>query len=242
MARPKKLKKNLESVILIHGILNRPFIMTFIKKSLENEGFRVYNWGYKSREKNIEEYAAKLKTFIQNQDFPGPIHFVGFSLGAIIARTYLSKHLPSPGSRLVQIAPPNHGSPWIDTLFRFRLFRWIYGDKAILQLRTDSSFLKSLGVPRCPFGIIAGSKKWGKSDDPISPKDNDGSVPLTSTQLPGATDFIRIKSQHTLLLFRKSTVKNIILFLKTGFFLHPNVNPSGNTPIPEKTETKGKQP
>jgi hypothetical protein len=34
-----------ETVVLLHGILNRPFVMVKIQKGLEENGFRVLNWG-----------------------------------------------------------------------------------------------------------------------------------------------------------------------------------------------------
>jgi pimeloyl-ACP methyl ester carboxylesterase len=211
-----------ETVVLLHGILNRPFVMKKIEKGLEKNGFQVLNWGYQSTDKTIEEYAADLKAFVESQKLTGPVHFVGFSLGSIISRYYLSATPPAQLGRFVQIAPPNHGSRWVDELYNFKAFRWVYGDKAIQQLKADSPFMKTLGIPKCEFGIIAGAQGNGKGLNPVLPGDDDGSVAVSSAQLEGAKDFIQIKSEHTFLLAQDETTENVVSFLKAGKFLHPD--------------------
>ena len=209
-----------ETVVLLHGILNRPFVMVKIQKGLEKNGFRVLNWGYRSTEKPIEEYASDLKQFIESQKLTSPIHIVGFSLGSIIARTYLSTTPPQNMGRFVQIAPPNHGSRWVDHLSQFDTFRWVYGDKAIQQLKADSPFIKALGVPACEFGIIAGGRGDDDGINPVLDGDDDGAVALSSARLAGAKDFVQVKAEHTLLLIQDETTDNVVSFLKTGSFIH----------------------
>lgn len=209
-----------ETVVLLHGILNRPFVMIKIQKGLEKNGFRVLNWGYQSTEKTIEEYAADLKKFVESQKLTHTVHFAGFSLGSIIARYYLSTTPPPHLGRFVQIAPPNHGSQWVDHLSQFDTFRWVYGDKAIQQLKADSPFVKALGVPACEFGIIAGGLGDDNGLNPVLDGDDDGAVALSSARLEGAKDFVQVKSEHTLLLAQDATMENVVSFLKSGTFIH----------------------
>ncbi len=210
-----------ETVVLLHGILNRPFVMNKIQKGLEKNGFRVLNWGYQSTDKTIEEYATDLKIFVESKKVTGPIHFVGFSLGSIISRYYLSATPPDHLGRFVQIAPPNHGSRWVNELYDFKAFRWVYGDKAIQQLKADSPFMKALGIPHCEFGIIAGAQGNGKGLNPVLAGDDDGSVAVSSAQLKEAKDFVQVKSEHTFLLAQDETRDNVVSFLKSGRFLRP---------------------
>jgi pimeloyl-ACP methyl ester carboxylesterase len=207
-----------ETVVLLHGILNRPFVMKKIQRGLEKNGFRVLNWGYQSTEKTIEEYTADLKQFVESQKLTQTVHFVGFSLGSIIARNYLSTTPPPQLGRFVQIAPPNHGSQWVDHLYQFDTFRWVFGDKAIQQLKANSPFIETLGVPTCEFGIIAGGRGDNNGFNPILEGDDDGSVALSSAHLEGAKDFVRVKSEHTMLLAKDETVNFVVSFLKNGSF------------------------
>jgi triacylglycerol lipase len=207
-----------ETVVLLHGILNRPFVMNKIQKGLEKNGFRVLNWGYQSTEKTIEEYTVDLKTFVESQKLTHTVHFVGFSLGSIIARNYLSTTPPLRLGRFVQIAPPNHGSQRAATLSQYKTFRWILGDKAFEQMKPDSAFLKSLGLPSCAFGIIVGGRGDGKGYSDSLPGDDDGTVSLESSRLEGAKDIAQVPSTHTLLLAQDETVQNVVAFLKDGNF------------------------
>jgi len=207
-----------ETVVLLHGIINRPFMMYKIKKALEKNGFRVLNWGYKSTQKSIEDHAKDLQRFVENEKIEGQIHFVGFSLGAIIARCYLVTAPPPHVGRFVQIAPPNHGSPVVNHYDHFPPFRWIYGDKAIQQLRDGGDFLKSLGVPSCEWGIIVGGTGTSQGPSRQILGDNDGSVGLESSLVPESKDWVQIKSQHTGLLFKKEVGLQLVSFLKNGVF------------------------
>lgn len=209
-----------ETVVLLHGILNRPFVMKKIQNSLEKNGFRTLNWGYQSTEKTIEEYAADLNQFVESQKLTTTTHFVGFSLGSMVARYYLSTTPPDHLGRFVQIAPPNHGSRWVDRLSSFDTFRWIYGDKAIQQLKADSPFIKALGIPACEFGIIAGGLGNNTGFNPVLDGDNDGAVTLSSARLDGAKDFVQVFAEHTLLLAQDATTDNVVSFLKSGAFIH----------------------
>ncbi len=209
-----------ESVVLLHGILNRPFVMKKIQKGLEKNGFRVLNWAYQSTEKTIEEYAADLDQFVELQNLTTTTHFVGFSLGSMVARYYLSTTPPNHLGRFVQIAPPNHGSQWIDLLSSFDTFRWVYGDKAVHQLKADSPFIKALGIPACEFGIIAGGLGNDDGLNPVLDGDDDGAVALSSARLDGAKDFVQVNSEHTLLLVHDETTNNVVSFLKSGTFIH----------------------
>jgi triacylglycerol lipase len=209
-----------ETVVLLHGILNRPFVMKKIQHDLEKNGFRVLNWGYQSTEKTIQEYAADLHQFVESQQLTTTTHFVGFSLGSMVARYYLSTTPPAHLGRFVQIAPPNHGSQWIDFLSSFDTFRWVYGDKAVSQLKADSPFIKTLGIPTCEFGIITGGLGNDTGFNPVLDGDDDGAVALSSARLDGAKDFVQVHSEHTLLLAHDATTDNVVSFLKSGTFIH----------------------
>lgn len=213
-----------DTVVLVHGILNKPFFMARLESALEKDGYAVVNWGYASTERSIEEYAQALHARVEALNSTGTVHFVGFSLGSIILRECLANHPPARAGRFVQIAPPNHGSRVINELYDFRAFRWVYGEKAIAQLKADGDFLKNLGAPKIPFGIIAGGLGNGKGFSPALEGDDDGSVAVASARLDGAADFVLIPREHTLLLIDNETLRQVRAFLKDGKF-SPEAHP-----------------
>ena len=210
-----------DTVILLHGIMNRPFHMTRIKWALENEGFRVINWGYPSTKKTVEEHASDLHKIVQSLDHDQRIHFVGFSLGSIVIRYYLTHYEVDNAGRFVMIAPPNQGSEIADLLYPYGWFGFLYGTKSMTQLRASNQvFFEAMGTPPVPFGIIAGGRGDAKGRSRIIPGDDDGSVSVESTKLEGAQDYILLNRQHTALVFSRITAQNVLSFLRTGRFEH----------------------
>src|SRR5471030_3315869 len=57
------LKPSQQTIILVHGLLNKPFVMNGIAKVLRDAGYPVYNWGYPSTQMTIEEHAASLNKY-----------------------------------------------------------------------------------------------------------------------------------------------------------------------------------
>ena len=210
-----------EIVIVVHGILNKPFVMEKIAHELEKNGYEVHNWGYPSREGLIEEHAARLGKFIDGLDHTRKINFVGFSQGAIILRYLLShKEIDNIG-RFVMIAPPNHGSEMAEDFYQYAWFRGLYGDKSIKQLfAKQNDFLKRVGIPSIPFGIIAGGKNDGKGFSKRIPGDDDGTISVNSARLEGAKDMIVLPYTHTPLVFHADTAAQVVAFLKNGAFEH----------------------
>lgn len=210
---------NAERVVLLHGLMNWPIAMKRIERALKKAGFSVLNWGYPSRRGTIQAHAAALGRVIRETDGNAKTHLVGFSLGGLIARCYLSRgELPQPG-RLVMIASPNLGSERADRLHPYRWFRLLYGDEATAQLRTaNRAALEALGRPPVEFGVIAGGRGDERGFSRIFPGDNDGTVSVRSARLEGAKDFILLRHRHTALLFARDTAENVVSFLVTGRF------------------------
>jgi len=210
------------TVILLHGILNPALIMTPIAWRLRREGYRVINWGYPARSLLIEEHAARLDGLVRRIDGNDPIHFVGFSLGGIISRYYLT-HYDSPRARrLVMIGSPNLGTAKVDVFYQRGWFRRLYGTKSMAQLRASNRrFFEAMGVPRIEFGVIAGGRGDDRGFSRHLNGDDDGAVPVESAKLAGAADFILLPHTHTVLVLAPETIRQVAIFLRTGQFEHP---------------------
>ena len=208
-----------ETVVLLHGILNPSLIMAPLARRLKKEGYATFLWAYPGRQKKIEAHANALERFLKTIPGTGPIHFVGYSLGSIIARYLLAnRRLPRAG-RFVMIGPPNHGCEKAESLYRKHAwFRLIYGTQSIQQLFPHSSFYKTCGVPRVPFGIIAGGTGTRYGFIPWMGEDNDGTVTVSSARLKGAKDFIVLRHAHLPIVWADDTAEHTVRFLKTGAF------------------------
>ena len=206
-----------EIVVLLHGIANVPLSMKYLESSLEKAGYQVHNLGYPSTGAPIEEAAANIREKVDALGSGHRIHFVGHSMGNLVIRKVLARELPGLG-RVVMIAPPNQGSFVAQRLEDLDLFRWIFGP-AGQQLPADNeAFFKNLPAPNCEFGIIAGGRDNETGYNPLLEGDDDGTVRVEETKLPGAADFIIVSRTHTLILFDPETVQQTIHFLKFGKF------------------------
>ncbi len=209
---------NNSCVILIHGILRTSNSMNDISKILSSKGFCVINFGYKSRKDSFEITAEKLHREIKNlPDNINSLNFVTHSMGALIARYYIDLYKPKNLKRIVMIAPPNRGSAWGKLLYKnFSLMRWIMGAAGA---ELAGGIEKTLGIPRCEFGIIAGGLNNNRGFNPFIPGDDDMTVAVSETPLEGMKDYILIEGQHSALLYQKIVIENIIHFLKNGIFI-----------------------
>jgi triacylglycerol lipase len=208
-----------ETVVLLHGILTPRWIMWPIARRLRKEGYRTALWAFPGSRSVVETHAAALRSYVDTLPGEGPIHFVGFSLGAIVAR-YLLAHVPMPrAGRFVMIGPPNHGSALAEYLFKYRWFRWSFGTTSVRQLFPGATaFFEACGIPPVEFGIIAGGTGDARGFASAWNEDNDGTVTVESTRLPGARDFIRLRCLHMLLVFARVTQDQVVYFLRHGSF------------------------
>jgi triacylglycerol lipase len=159
----RHLKPSQQTIVLVHGLLNKPFVMNGIAKVLREEGYPVYNWGYPSTAATIEEHAASLQRYVTSLKPNRRIHFVGYSQGAIVIRYMLTHYRIPHTGRLVMIGPPNHGSELAEHYYHYGWFRMLYGHEAIKELfPARKKFFEACGIPRMSFGIIAGGAGDGK--------------------------------------------------------------------------------
>ena len=116
-------------VVLLHGIVRTSRSMNAMEKALKASGFATLNLGYGSRRKSLGRLASEIHPAIL--DFAGaidgPIHFVGHSMGGLLARVYLATHRPSRLGRVVMLGAPNQGSEVADLLRNLAIYRAIYG-------------------------------------------------------------------------------------------------------------------
>lgn len=206
-----------EIVVLLHGIANVPLSMKYLEKNIEDAGYIVHNFGYPSTDVPIEEAADKVREKVLALGPDVTIHFVAHSMGNLVVRKMFDDKLPNIG-RMVMIAPPNQGSLLAEQLRNLDIYRWIFGP-AGQELPADRvEFFESLPTPPCPFGIIAGGRDTEEGYNPLLPGDDDGTVRVEETLLPGAADFVLIHNTHTMILFDRDTAEQTIHFLKHGCF------------------------
>ena len=187
-----------QRVLVVHGLFRTHRAMRPLHSPLEEAGFEVLDYRYPSTRKDVDDLAEGLRTHLHQlvEEQPEiPIHVVGHSLGAIISVRATTPPISGVG-RVVQISPPNQGSP-IARTFEGVLGEWVVPIKELSD-RGGGPLPKDT-LPGTPTGIIAAA--------------DDVMVPLACTELEGAVDRIVLPGSHTFVFWRKRTQQEILHFL-----------------------------
>lgn len=198
-----------EVVVCIHGFMRTEKCMAMMKSSFQNAGCTVYNWGYPSKDKLIEEHAQDLNIFLNEVLLFHPdeeIHFVTHSLGGIILRAAAQQKgfpLQAKRGKAVLIAPPNKGSCFGNYLAKFAWVRKLVGSKSGSQLLNTRSFL-DLGPFPSTMKILVISGTLGFN--PIIKDRNDGKVGVQESCLAQTHLHRTVKASHSWICYSPQTI------------------------------------
>lgn len=207
-----------KAVILIHGLGRSSRSFFGMAKVLRAEGYIVVGFDYPSTRVPIQTSAEYLHSVLQSLEGIDQIDVVCHSMGGLLLRAFLMQQQEPRFHRAVMLGVPNQGAQMADFLKNNVLFKAVLGP-AGQQLVTDQAGLISqLPVPDMPFGVIAGGRSGSKGYNPILPGDNDSTVTVASTRLPGATDFIVFPVIHSLLMNDSRCIEATRHFLRHGKF------------------------
>jgi pimeloyl-ACP methyl ester carboxylesterase len=219
--RPAAIDARRGGVVLLHGIAVGAWTLKRMERALRARGFATLNLGYASRKKTLEALADDIHPAVRDfaDRLDGPLHFVGHSMGGLLARVYVAKHRPRRLGRVVMLGTPNGGSEIVDLLQAFPVYRWYFGP-AGMQLTTDPKrTFTSLPPLDYPVGVVAGDlSAYPISSFFILPRPNDGRVSVASSRLAGMTDHVTIKTVHSVLPYHPAAIGQTIAFLSDGSF------------------------
>lgn len=198
-----------ELVVLVHGFAAKRLVMWPMAFRFHSAGFNVARWSYLSYFKTIEAHAERLSEVLDHQYSKEPrLHIVAHSMGCIIVRAALLRHIPTNLGRIVLLAPPNHGSPIA------RIASKVLG--GIIPPTRDLSDSTSSYVNQLPtsesldVGII--SAKY------------DVLVPHQNTHMETARENLLLVETHNSLLISRSVFAKTVCYLRTGTFQPSNAS------------------
>ena len=182
-------------VVLVHGFLNRGWIMRRLAVRLESEGFICHSPSLKPCDGRIglPQLAQALSDYIEKSVPPGErFAIVGFSMGTIVARYYMQE---LDGAKRVlaffSVAGPHKGTR----------SAYLYPG-GIKQLRPGSRFLRELDATVDRLTGIPITCYWTPYDLMIRP--------VSSTRLTFAAQ-VRIPAlQHSLLVMDSRLHSDIV--------------------------------
>lgn len=210
-----------KAVILIHGIIRSSKSFEKMKIACQQTGQLIVPFDYPSTQLTIPENAKYLGQVINSLEGIQEIDLVVHSMGGLVVRSWIAQQseIDSRIKRMVMLGVPNRGADMADRFRSNLLFKVIFGP-AGQQLVTEenSDFIAALPTPPFPFGIIAGGRNTLKGYNPLIRGDNDGTVGVNSTRLPGAADYILLPVLHSFMMSDPETIAHTRRFLETGKF------------------------
>lgn len=203
-------------VILVHGIIRSSKSFSRMRVALENDGYTVIGFDYPSTRVQIHESAEYLRKVIESLEHVDEINFVVHSMGGLIVRTYL-RATPDPRlRRMVMLGVPNHGANMANVVQKNPLFKLLFGPAGQQLINDPEGFISSLPTPQFEFAIVAGARGTDEGWNPLIAGDDDGTVEVANTMLPGATDFMTVCGMHSFLMDREDVIDATCRFLTTG--------------------------
>ena len=188
-----------EQVVLLHGLGRTAFSMRVLEWRLQEAGYRVHNIEYASLTQSFDAAVEDVARQLEGKLDPDvTVHFVGHSLGGLVARALIADDRPARLGRVVMLGTPNRGSPVVDA-FRERDLEWLLG-------RSAAQIGRPLPPPDYEVGVVAGEH------DPL--------VPEERARLPGMKDFLVVPSEHVWMRYDRDVADQVLHFLRTGSFRH----------------------
>ncbi|MBK67713.1 MAG: hypothetical protein CMP22_06245 [Rickettsiales bacterium] len=222
-----------ELVVVLHGLKATPRSMRKMNAYLTACGYSVaspcLDYDHLDVEGIVEQIHEKVGDKIENYK---KVHFVGYSMGGMALRAYLSQHFPEEKmGNAIQIGAPNQGSLGMRLLMKIPGVKSLAGPMAVQVSKkkfeedlTDKHAKPAHFFPeKIPYklGVIAGDAIKGLKDifnALILPGGDDGIVTLKETAFNGMTDHIIIDDHHVGLSTSNKSMLLVSHFLKNATF------------------------
>ena len=208
---------DIETVILVHGLWMTGIELGLLRRRLTHEhGFDVQVFAYPTLHGDPSSICAELAGAVRRAGGTR-VHLVGHSLGGAFVFRALQQCAPTLTGNAVLLGSPLNGSRAARGALRWPMLRPLLGSHVVQELAEPCGREWHGGVA---LGAIAGSRPVGTGQFFARfDEDNDGTVAVQETIIPGLADHIVLPHSHIGMLFAGDVAANVAHFLRTGRFL-----------------------
>ena len=175
----------------------------------------VHPFRYATATSTMNEITSRLQRFVRELQATR-LHFVGHSLGGLVIYRFLERYPQQPPGRVVFLGTPSVASRAAVQAAHIRLVATAMGRSVQDELLRPRD--RRWKADR-PLGIIAGTRALGVGQLLAKfEEDCDGTIGVSETQLPGATDHITLPVSHLGMLVSSRVARETGAFLQEGRF------------------------
>jgi len=203
-------------VVYVHGLWMPGEESLILRHRLANEfALELHSLRYSAVSTSMSEVAEQLDAFVRELR-SSVVHFVGHSLGGLVIYRFLERFPAQPPGGVVFLGTPCVGSRAAERAGLFAPVAHLMGQAVAQELLQPR---ERRWTHARPLGIIAGSQPIGFGQLFAGfDEDNDGTIAVSETRMPGAADTIVLPVSHLGLLLSARVAHETGLFLTTGHF------------------------
>jgi pimeloyl-ACP methyl ester carboxylesterase len=205
-----------EPVVLVHGLWMVGYELGVLRHRLQSRhGFDVHVFPYSSVQGDAQEIAEELVAFADRRaGTDGRIHLVGHSLGGAFVYRALEIALRERAGNAVMLGAPLNGSRAANGAAQVPLIKSLLGTHVLQELVSARGRCWACGPARA-LGAIAGSRRLGLGQFFAHfDEENDGTIAVTETVIPGLDDHIVLPHSHMGMLFADDVADQVAHFLR----------------------------
>ena len=207
-------------VIIVPGF--KDFGNKKLINSIERFGMIPHVFEYPVKEWKIDRAAMMLGVFVDTkivQDRNNiAVSFLGYELGSLVMRYYISHYKLLPARRCLIIADPFHPSD----KYRYKKIGWFakykYGVPITQIAEGPHGFPTHCGIPPLPFGVVVTGTQLPKKGGKINNKEIHNSIYVPRYMVKEAREVIYTPLPCKTAMKTKPAINTAVSFLEHGYF------------------------
>jgi pimeloyl-ACP methyl ester carboxylesterase len=207
---------NSAHVVYVHGLWMPGEESLILRHRLAHEfGLTLQAFRYSGASSTMSDISERLESCVRELKAPA-VHFVGHSLGGLVIHRFLERFPDQPPGRVVFLGTPCVASRVAQRASRFAPIAHLMGPSVAEELLQPH---ERRWEQARPLGIIAGSQPIGVGQLLADfTEENDGTVAVSETRMPGASDHIVLPVSHLGMLLSARVARETGSFLTHGRF------------------------
>jgi len=203
-------------VLYVHGLWMPGDESLLLRRRLAQEfGLTLQALRYSAAYSTMEAITARLDQMVRELKC-AELHLVGHSLGGLVIHRFLERFPEQPPGRVVFLGTPCVASRAAQQAARFAPIAHLMGQSVgeeLLQVH------ERRWTHARPLGVVAGTQPLGVGQLLADfGEDNDGTVAVSETRMPGMSDHITLPVSHLGMLISARVARETGLFLTQGHF------------------------